>query len=209
MGGSSNRQVREALKRVEQARKLQEAFDSLSKDEPGKDAKVVEQDRKGEPKLSEPQASFEPEAESHSGVVKAEGAQLSRETQRSLQEINSRSSVVTPRLRDPETGRFISDPANPPSPFEFTDAQRRAAWKKLAEDPESPLTEEQRVEIKQRGWRGPQRVNPRTGEVETMELSHEPVPIREGGTKVVPRWPEEHAAVDPHRKLKKTRGDSQ
>jgi hypothetical protein len=97
----------------------------------------------------------------------------------------------------------VSDPANPPSPYEFTDAQRRAAWKKLAEDPSSPLTDLERQHIKERGWRGPQRPNPKTGETETMELSHEPVPLREGGMEVVPRWPDEHAAVDPHRKLKK------
>ena len=97
----------------------------------------------------------------------------------------------------------VSDPANPPSPYEFTDAQRRAAWKKLAEDPTSLLDAEQRAQIKGRGWRGPQRPNPKTGDLETMELSHEPTPLREGGTEVTPRWPEEHAAVDPHRQLPK------
>ncbi len=106
------------------------------------------------------------------------------------------------RLRDPKTGRFISDPANPPSPYKFTDAQRRAAWKRLAQDPNSPLTPAQRAEIEARVWRGPQRVN-EFGELETMELSHEPIPLREGGTNVVPRWPAEHAAIDPHRQLKK------
>jgi hypothetical protein len=106
------------------------------------------------------------------------------------------------RLRDPKTGRFISDPANPPSPYKFTDAQRRAAWKRLAQDPNSPLTPAQRAEIEARGWRGPQRVN-EFGELETMELSHEPIPLREGGTNVVPRWSAEHAAIDPHRQLKK------
>ena len=108
------------------------------------------------------------------------------------------------RLRDPG-GRFVTDPANPPSPYVFTDAQRRAAWRSLANDKNSPLTEAERAEIKARGWRGPQRVNPVTNEIETMELSHEPIPLREGGTKVVPRWPADHAAVDPHRQLKKER----
>ncbi|QDT85336.1 polymorphic toxin-type HINT domain-containing protein [Gimesia chilikensis] len=106
------------------------------------------------------------------------------------------------RLRDPKTGRFISDPANPPSPYKFTDAQRRAAWKRLAQDPNSPLTPAQRAEIEARGSRGPQRVN-EFGELETMELFHEPIPLREGGTNVVPRWPAEHAAIYPHRQLKK------
>ena len=65
----------------------------------------------------------------------------------------------TARLKDPKTGRFVSDPNNPPSPYEFTDAQRRAAWKRLAGDPTSPLTEMQRQQIRERGWRGPQQVN--------------------------------------------------
>jgi hypothetical protein len=108
------------------------------------------------------------------------------------------------RLRDAR-GRYVADPANPPSPFEYTDAQRRAAWRQLAEDPQSPLTDAQRQMIRERGWRGPQRTVTETGELETMELSHEPVPLRDGGAEVVPRWPDEHAAVDPHRHLKKPR----
>ena len=107
------------------------------------------------------------------------------------------------RYRDPKTGQFLSDPRNPPSPYTMTDAQRRAEWKRIAEDPASPLTPQQRAEVQARGWRGPQQRNPRTGEWETMELSHEPVPLREGGTGVVPRWPDDHAAVDPFRYVKK------
>jgi hypothetical protein len=116
---------------------------------------------------------------------------------------NQNYGVLQVRLRDAPTGRFVTDPENPPSPYQFTDAQRRAEWKKLAQDPNSALTEAQRKEIEARGWRGPIRVNPETGELETMELSHEPVPLREGGTQVVPRWPADHAAVDPYRRLKK------
>ena len=110
----------------------------------------------------------------------------------------------TGRLRDPKTGRFVSDPANPPSPHTMTDAQRRAHWKRLAQDPTSPLTPAQRAEIKARGSRGPRRKN-KFGEWETMELSHEPTPLREGGTSVMPRWPGDHAALDPHRLLPKHR----
>lgn len=66
----------------------------------------------------------------------------------------------------------------------------------------SDLTADQRLEIKERGWRGPRRLN-EYGEMETMELSHQPIPLRDGGTEVVPRWPADHAAVDPHQKLKK------
>lgn len=45
----------------------------------------------------------------------------------------------------------------------------------------------------------PQRFNFAKGGWESMELSHEPIPYRDGGTAVVPRWPQEHAAVDPFR----------
>ena len=46
----------------------------------------------------------------------------------------------------------------------------------------------------------PQRYNPDKGGVESMERSHEPIPRRDGGTETVPRWPQEHARVDPHRR---------
>jgi len=114
-------------------------------------------------------------------------------------------AAVNRRLRDPATGRFVSDPDNPPSPYGYSDSQRKRDWKRLATDPNSVLTEEDRAQVKARGWRGPQRPNKDTGEIETMELSHEPVPRREGGTEVFPRWPEDHAAVDPFRRLPKGR----
>ncbi|MFZ5786397.1 MAG: RHS repeat-associated core domain-containing protein [Acidobacteriota bacterium] len=104
------------------------------------------------------------------------------------------------RLRDAR-GRFVSDPAAPPSPYRFTDAQRRAEWRRLAEDPSSGLTAAERAQVTERGFRGPQRMN-EYGELETMELSHEPIPLRQGGTEVVPRWPPDHAAVDAHRHLR-------
>jgi hypothetical protein len=45
----------------------------------------------------------------------------------------------------------------------------------------------------------PQRVNPTTGLIESMELDHTP-PQRVGGLFDVERvWPDEHAAVDPFR----------
>ena len=74
------------------------------------------------------------------------------------------------RLRDPKTGQFLSDPSKPPSPYEFTEAQRRAEWKRIALDPNSPLTAEQRAEIEARGWQGPQQINPRASKLETMWL---------------------------------------
>jgi hypothetical protein len=47
----------------------------------------------------------------------------------------------------------------------------------------------------------PQRYNPKIRRMESCELSHEPTPRRKGGTEFVELWPEEHAAVDPNRKL--------
>ena len=50
----------------------------------------------------------------------------------------------------------------------------------------------------QRGL-APQRINPRTGQLESMELHHTP-PQREGGLfDVRPVWPDNHALIDPFR----------
>jgi RHS repeat-associated protein len=46
----------------------------------------------------------------------------------------------------------------------------------------------------------PQRYNPDKGAVESMELSHEPLPSSQGGKDIVPRWPQEHAEIDPFRR---------
>lgn len=46
----------------------------------------------------------------------------------------------------------------------------------------------------------PQRYNPDKGGIEQMELSHEPIPARDGGRNLVPRWPQDHASVDPWRR---------
>lgn len=49
----------------------------------------------------------------------------------------------------------------------------------------------------------PQRINEVTGELESMELHHAP-PQRDGGLfDVVPLWPDEHALVDPLRRLRR------
>jgi len=103
--------------------------------------------------------------------------------------------------RDPKTGQFVPDPERPKNTRSRSDSERRKNWKAIAEDPNSPLDAAQRCEVKNRGWRGPQRINS-AGELETMELSHEPIPFRDGGIKVVPRWPADHAARDQYRRLK-------
>jgi filamentous hemagglutinin len=48
--------------------------------------------------------------------------------------------------------------------------------------------------------RAPQRYNADKGGRESMELSHEPIPARNGGKNFVPRWPQDHAAIDPFRR---------
>ncbi len=48
--------------------------------------------------------------------------------------------------------------------------------------------------------RAPQKYNADKGGIESMELSHEPIPYRNAGRAFVPRWPQEHAAVDPFRR---------
>ncbi len=51
-----------------------------------------------------------------------------------------------------------------------------------------------------RAGKAPQRYNADKGGIESMELSHEPIPARDGGQNVVPKWPQDHAAVDPFRR---------
>jgi len=49
----------------------------------------------------------------------------------------------------------------------------------------------------------PQRPNPKTGDPESCELHHTPIPRRGGGKEFTDLWPDEHAAVDKYRRLKK------
>ncbi|CAI9389581.1 RHS repeat-associated core domain-containing protein [Microbacterium sp. T2.11-28] len=75
---------------------------------------------------------------------------------------------------------------------------RSRFWKNEAANPQHGVwTESQLVRMKAGG--APQRYNPDKGGIESMELSHEPIPRRDGGIDVVPRWPQDHAAVDPFR----------
>ncbi len=76
--------------------------------------------------------------------------------------------------------------------------QRARHWKNEAENPTQSWSETN-LERMRRGV-APQRRNPRApGGRESLELSHEPVPWRSGGMRVVRRWPEDHARVDPYR----------
>jgi hypothetical protein len=51
--------------------------------------------------------------------------------------------------------------------------------------------------------KAPRRKNLKTGEEESMELHHTPKPQRDGGKEFIEAWPEDHAAMDPQRRLKK------
>jgi hypothetical protein len=71
--------------------------------------------------------------------------------------------------------------------------------KNVANDSEAAAQWDETNLARMRTGRAPQRFNPDKGGTESMELSHEPVPFRDGGRDVVPRWPQDHAAVDPFR----------
>ncbi|MGH3351033.1 MAG: RHS repeat-associated core domain-containing protein [Nocardioides sp.] len=71
-------------------------------------------------------------------------------------------------------------------------------WKNEAASSQIDSWSEANIARMRRGL-APQRYNRDKGGMESMELSHEPIPYRDGGTEVVPRWPQEHAAVDPYR----------
>jgi hypothetical protein len=72
-------------------------------------------------------------------------------------------------------------------------------WKNVAEDPAAAAQWDAANLARMRDGVAPQRFNPDKGGMESMELSHEPVPARDGGRNLVPRWPQDHAAVDPFR----------
>ena len=77
--------------------------------------------------------------------------------------------------------------------------QRARYWKNAAaEDGAADRYGEENLERMQRGL-APQRYNEDKGAMESMDLSHEPIPQRDGGTDVVPRWPQDHQSVDPFR----------
>ncbi|MEU4807185.1 RHS repeat-associated core domain-containing protein [Actinosynnema sp. NPDC023587] len=80
---------------------------------------------------------------------------------------------------------------------------RARFWKNEADEPSAADQYGAANVSRMKRGSAPQRTNPTTGELESMELSHEPVPLRAGGTSVTPRWPDEHAMLDPHRHLKR------
>jgi hypothetical protein len=76
---------------------------------------------------------------------------------------------------------------------------RSRFWKNEAASPQYGTWDAEQLDRLGRGL-APQRYNLDKGGIESMELSHEPIPFRFGGRDVVPRWPQDHAAVDPFRR---------
>ncbi|ATW25296.1 LysM peptidoglycan-binding domain-containing protein [Candidatus Formimonas warabiya] len=76
---------------------------------------------------------------------------------------------------------------------------RQRFWKnEAAKANSSDIYGAENIDRMRRGL-APQRYNPDKGAMESMELSHEPIPFRDGGKNFVPRWPQDHATVDPFR----------
>jgi filamentous hemagglutinin len=97
-------------------------------------------------------------------------------------------------------GDDVYNPTRNGHPSEQT--VRRREWMNEAQNPNRDDYTPTDFDRMKKG-KPPERINPRTGERESMERSHEPVPKRDGGKQTQPRWPDEHGAVDPCRRLKK------
>ncbi|RIV26398.1 RHS repeat protein [Alicyclobacillaceae bacterium I2511] len=93
---------------------------------------------------------------------------------------------------------------NGSSPSDRTVNRRR--WKNEAQNPSRDDYTENDLKRMQKG-NPPTRYNEDIGRNESMELSHEPIPKRWGGTEMVPKWPQEHASSDPYRRLGPEYGD--
>lgn len=80
-------------------------------------------------------------------------------------------------------------------------------WKNQASNPDRPWDSIQLARMK--NGNAPQRLisvkNKKTGKIEikkeSMELSHEDLPLREGGRRYLMRWPGNHAQVDKYRNV--------
>ncbi|MFI6921780.1 RHS repeat-associated core domain-containing protein [Nonomuraea spiralis] len=79
---------------------------------------------------------------------------------------------------------------------------RKRFWKNEAAEPDAADQYGQSNIPRMKKGLAPQRTRP-DGTQESMELSHEPIPDRAGGTVVTPRWPDEHALIDPYRHVPK------
>lgn len=78
---------------------------------------------------------------------------------------------------------------------------KRRFWKNEAENPRRPdYTEDDYARMRE--GKPPQRFSEERQQFESMEASHEPVAKRDGGKEMVPKTRDEHAAVDPQRRVK-------
>jgi RHS repeat-associated protein len=76
---------------------------------------------------------------------------------------------------------------------------RARYWKNEAASDAAKNYSSAQIERMKRGL-APQRYSKGKGGMESKDLSHEPTPAREGGTNLVPRWPQDHANVDSYRR---------
>jgi filamentous hemagglutinin len=95
-------------------------------------------------------------------------------------------------------GDDIYGPTNRGAPPSDKTVVRRF-WKNQALNPSRSDYSAEDIK-RMRAGMPPQRYNPDKGGIESMEASHEPVPKRNEGTNLVPRWPQEHGQVDPQRR---------
>ncbi len=116
---------------------------------------------------------------------------------RSLLGSHARHTILNAVNKKTRRWRIGDDPIipTPKSRIPSWTTQARRTWKNEAakEGAEQKWLPED-LERMKRG-RPPRRKNLETGEWESMELHHHPVPRRDGGTEVIMVWPEEHAIV--------------
>ncbi|MFG1993930.1 LamG-like jellyroll fold domain-containing protein [Actinoplanes sp. NPDC048988] len=79
---------------------------------------------------------------------------------------------------------------------------RKRFWKNEAAEPDAADQYEAANISRMKRGMAPRRQR-EDGSWESMELSHEPIPERDGGMLLTPRWPEDHVLMDPggHRRL--------
>jgi filamentous hemagglutinin len=111
---------------------------------------------------------------------------------------NSSKATAAPNQGSWQPGNNINAPTSKGTPPSDRTVGRRF-WKNEALSP-SRADYMPADFVRMRKGLPPQRYNPDKGGVESMERSHEPVPRRDGGKDMVPRWPQEHAEVDPQRR---------
>jgi hypothetical protein len=115
--------------------------------------------------------------------------------------LTSRSAPTGPTLPNTTRGWRVGDPINDLTStgrVPSWTAVRQRFWKNEAHFNPGNYSEANLARMRQ--GLAPQRINPRTGQLESMELHHTP-PQRDGGLfDVRPVWPDDHALIDPFRR---------